>query len=133
MNDNDTNQSSTVHVIVNDQPLLHFDRSKPLAPKQAEYLDKLDNKFDAGIELQGEWLENPDLPQRARWMALALMEGILYQEDEKAAASLAWLATRLPDLKQVLAVVDEEGTRFELVFDREYQPRQVVDFHGLDS
>ncbi len=128
-----TNPSSTLFVIVNDEPQLQFDRSKPLNPKQAEYLEKLDRKFDAGIELQGEWLEQPDLGQRAQWMALAMMEGILYQEDEKAAASLAWLATRLPELKQVQAVVDEEGTRFELIFDREYQPRQVVRFDGLDS
>ncbi len=128
-----TTPSSTLFVIVNDEPQLQFDRSKPLGEKQAEYLEKLDRKFDAGIELQGEWLEQPDLGQRARWMALAMMEGILYQEDEKAAASLAWLATRLPELKQVQAVVDENGTRFELIFDREYQPRQVVHFDGLDS
>lgn len=125
--------NATLHVIVNDQPLLHFDRGKPLSDKQQEYLDKLDEKFDAGIELQGEWLEQPDLEQRARWMALAMMEGILYQEDEKAAASLAWLGTRLPDLKQVKAIVDENGARFDLIFDREYQPHQVVHFDGLDS
>ncbi len=129
----DSNTSPVLHVIVNDQPLLHFDRSKPLSEKQAEYLDKLDAKLDAGIELQGEWLEQPNIEQRARWMALAMMEGILYQEDEKAAASLAWLATRLPDLKQIQAVVDESGAQFELIFDREYQPRQVVQFDGLDS
>jgi len=126
-------ESPVLHVIVNDQPMLQFDRSRPLTAKQAEYLDKLDARFDAGIELQGEWLEQPNPEQRARWMALALMEGLLYQEDEKAAASLAWLATRLPELKQVQAVVDEQGTRFELIFDREYQPRQVVQFDGLDS
>jgi hypothetical protein len=61
------------------------------------------------------------------------MEGIMYQEDNKAAASMAWLATRLPDLKQLVAVVDEEGTQFELVFDREYQPQVVVKFDGLNS
>jgi hypothetical protein len=126
-------ESPVLHVIVNDQPMLQFDRGKPLSSKQAEYLDKLDARFDAGIELQGEWLEQPNPEQRARWMALALMEGLLYQEDEKAAASLAWLATRLPELKQIQAVVDEQGTRFELIFDREYQPRQVVQFDGLDS
>jgi hypothetical protein len=61
-----------------------------------------------------------------------MMEGILYQEDEKAAASLAWLGTRLPDPKQVKAIVDDNGTRFDLIFDRAYQPHQVVRFDGLD-
>jgi hypothetical protein len=30
-------------------------------------------------------------------------------------------------------VVDNEGTQFELVFDREYKPHQVVNFDGLNS
>lgn len=124
---------SKLAVVINDQLTLEFDRNKPLQPDQHAYLEKLDQKFDRGIELQGEFLAQPDLQQRARYMSLSLMEGIIYQEDSKAAVSLSWLATRLPDLKQVLAVVDQDGTQFELVFDREYQPRQVVDFDGLNS
>lgn len=120
-------------VVVNDQLILQYDRDRPLPGHQQSYLEKLDRKFDDGIELQGEFLPEPDLQQRARYMSLSLMEGIIYQEDALASASLAWLATRLPDLKQVVAVVDEAGTKFELVFDREYQPHQVVKFHGLDS
>lgn len=118
-------------VLVNDQLTLEYDRDKPLPEHQQTYLAKLDGKFDQGIELQGEFLPTPDLPQRAKYMALSLMEGIIYQEDAKAAVSLAWLATRLTDLKQVKAIVDEQGTHFDLIFDREYQPHQVVDFDGL--
>ena len=58
---------------------------------------------------------------------------VIYQEDAKAAVSLAWLATRLPELKQVKAIVDEQGTHFDLIFDREYQPHQVIHFDGLNS
>lgn len=123
---------SILAVVINDQLTLQFDRSKPLPENQQQYLDKLDNKFDKGIELQGEKIDKPDTQQRARYMSLSLMEGIMYQEDDKAAASMAWLATRLPDLKQVKAIVDENGTQFDLIFDREYEPHQVVNFDGLN-
>jgi len=124
---------SILAIVVNDQLTLQFDRDKPLLEQHQYYLDRLDAKFDQGIELQGEHLPNPDIEQRSKFMALSLMEGIMYQEDNKAAASMAWLATRLPDLKQLVAVVDKEGTQFELIFDREYQPQVEVNFDGLNS
>lgn len=122
---------STLVVVVNDQPMMQYDRSKALSDKKQYYLSTLDKKFDQGIELQSEKLDNPNMEQRAKFMALSLMEGIMYKEDDKAAASMSWLATRLPDLKQVKMFVDENGTHFELIFDREYQPHQVVEFDGL--
>lgn len=125
--------SQQLAVVVNDQLTLQYDRNKTLPEHQQGYLARLDQKFDQGIELQGEYYAEPDLEQRARYMALSLMEGIIYQEDAKAAVSLAWLATRLPELKQVKAIVDEQGTHFDLIFDREYQPHQVIHFDGLNS
>ena len=123
---------SVLAVVINDQLTLEYDRSKQLPDNQQQYLDKLDSKFSKGIELQGEQIDNPDIQQKARYMSLSLMEGIMYQEDDKAAVSMAWLATRLPDLKQVKAIVDDKGTQFDLIFDREYQPHQVVNFDGLN-
>ena len=118
-------------VLVNEQLTLQYNRTVELPDQQAAYLNKLDKKFDSGIELDGEKLDNPDIHQRAKFMALSMMEGIMYQEDSKAAASLAWLATRLPELKQVIATVNEEGTQFQLIFDKEYEPQQVIKFDGL--
>ena len=123
---------SILAVVINDQLTLQYDRSKELPEHQQQYLQRLDEKFSQGIELQGEKLDKPDIQQRARYMSLSLMEGIMYQEDDKAAVSMAWLATRLPDLKQIKAIVDDKGTQFDLIFDREYQPHQVVDFKGLN-
>jgi len=122
---------TTLVIVVNDQPMMQYDRDKELPEKQQYYLQTLDKKFDQGIELQSEKIDYPDMEQRAKFMALSLMEGIMYKEDNKAAASMSWLATRLPDLKQVKAIVDQDGTHFELVFDREYQPHQVVHFDGF--
>jgi hypothetical protein len=124
---------SILAIVVNDQLTLQFDRDKPLPDHHQQYLDRLDAKFDQGIELQGERIADPTIEQRSKFMALSLMEGIMYQEDDKAAASMAWLATRLPELKQVDAKVDVQGTQFELIFDREYKPQVVVNFDGLNS
>lgn len=121
---------SLLAILVNDQLTLQYDRTQPLPKHQQAYLKKLDQKFEQGIELQGETLDKPSLEQRTRYMSLSLMEGIIYQEDAKAAASMAWLATRLPDLKQVKVMVDEVGSHFELIFDREFQQHQVVTFDG---
>ena len=123
---------STLAIVINDQLTLQFDRSKELPENQQQYLNNLDDKFSQGLELQGEMIDNPNIEHKARYMALILMESIIYQEDDKAAVSMAWLATRLPDLKQVKAIVDDKGTQFELIFDREYQPHQVVNFDGLN-
>ena len=125
--------STDLVVVVNDQLMLQYDRSKELPEHQQQHLQKLDGKFDQGIELQGHFIAQPDIEQRAKYMALSLMEGIIYQEDAKAAVSLAWLATRLPDLKQVKAIVDDQGTHFDLIFDRAYQSHQVVQFDGLNG
>jgi hypothetical protein len=124
--------SSILAVVVNDQLTLKYERDKELPEHQQAYLDKLDAKFEQGIELDGEFVPQPVLEERARYMALSLMEGILYQEDARAAVSLAWLATRLPDLKQVKAHVDQDGTRFDLVFDEEYRYTAEVSFTGLN-
>lgn len=123
---------SVLAIVINDQLTLQFDRSKQLPENQQQYLDKLDDKFKQGIELQGEKIENPDIQQIARYMSLILMESIMYQEDDKAAVSMAWLATRLPDLKQVKAIVDDKGTQFDLISDSEYKPHKVVNFDGLN-
>jgi len=121
-------------VVVNDELMLSYDRSKELPDNQKDYLGKLDQRFSQGIILEDERIDNPNPQQCAQYMCLSLMEGIMYSEDNKAAASLAWLATRLPDLQQVVALVDENGTTFEMVFDREYQANQVkVEFSHLNA
>ncbi len=120
---------SMLAVVVNDQLMLEYNRDIPLDDNKLNYINSLDKKFDQGIELEGEKLSNPNVQQRAQFISLSLMEGIMYKDDKMASASLAWLALRLPDLKQVVAQVDHNGTKFELVFDREYKPHVDVQFN----
>lgn len=115
-------------VVVNQQLLLQFDPAVALPGSQMDYLSKLDTRFEQGVVIEGKQVDNPQLEDRARFIVTSMMEGIMYREEAQAAACLAWLGTRLPALKQVVAEVDEQGTRFELVFDRDYQPHVSVDF-----
>lgn len=119
---------SMLAVVVNEQLMLEYHRDIPLDENKQKYLTSLDSKFEKGIELEGEQVNNPTLQQRAQFISLSLMEGLMYKDDKMASVSLAWLALRLPDLKQVIAKVDHNGTKFELVFDREYKPHVNVDF-----
>ena len=120
---------SMLAVVVNDELMLEYHRDIPLDDNKHNYLNSLDAKFDKGIELDGEQLSNPNLQQRAQFISMSMMEGIMYKDEKMASVSLAWLALRMPDLKQVIAQVDHNGTKFELVFDREYVPHVSVDFN----
>jgi hypothetical protein len=49
-------------------------------------------------------------------------------DDALAAATCSYLATRLPDLKQVKAVMRDAEVTVNLVFDEPYVPQAVVRF-----
>lgn len=108
---------SLMQVHVNGQPQIDYDRSKPLSDKQQEYLAKMDEGMDAGISLGGEELKEPDLLQRAKFVAGYLSQALFDDNEQMIAASTAWLAIRLPDLKQVKIVQDGEQISIDLVFD----------------
>jgi hypothetical protein len=107
---------------------LEYDRNKALPDHQALYLDKVDQKMDAGILLGNESIQNPDLNQRAQFAAGNLAHAIKTDDEAIAAAMCSWLATRLPDLKQV-KIEDKDGeVSIELVFDEEYRKQVAVEF-----
>lgn len=114
---------SILAVVVNEQLVMEYHRSVELDDNRSRYLMTLDDKFDEGIELAGETIPRPSVYQRAQCITMSLLEGLMHKEEQITSASLAWLATRLPDLKQVVAVINPQGTNFELVFDREYRPK----------
>lgn len=119
---------SKLAVVVNEQLMYEYHRDVELAENKHNYLNSLDARFEKGVELEGKFLAHPTMEERAQYICKSLMEGIMYQDEKMASVSLCWLATRITDLKQIIAAVDEDGTKFELVFDREYQPAVSVEF-----
>ena len=124
--------SNLLAVLLNGIAQLEYDRDKPLPPHQAAYLEKMDAKMDGGILIDDTTIENPDINQRARFIAANLLGAMKSNDEEMAAALCTWLANRLPDLKQVK--MDEEGGRvsIDLVFDEEYGKQTAVSFSKLN-
>ncbi len=116
-----------MQVFVNGQSQIDYDRSKSLPEKQLEYLGKMDEEMDSGLELAGEKVDDPDLLQRAQFVAGYLAQALISENDAMIAASCAWLAIRLPDLKQVKIIQDEQQISIDLVFDENRVNQVKVD------
>ncbi|WP_297528444.1 hypothetical protein [Thiohalobacter sp.] len=108
---------------------LEYDRTRPLAPQQQAALEAMDRRMDGGIRLAGLEVPEPDPLQRARFVAEQLVAAIDTEQEALAAATLAWLANRLPELRQVAVRHSAAGRVIDLVFDRDHVPEQTVQFH----
>jgi len=116
-------------VVIDGQAVIEYDRRKPLPPHQQSFLDRMDRDMDSGIGLVGQQEASPDLLARARFVANSLLQALEAQNDSVAAATCAYLAVRLPELKQVRADKKQDGqTHIDLVFDQPHVPAQTVQF-----
>lgn len=120
--------SNLIAVLLNGVAQIEYDRSKPLPDYQGAYLDKMDRKMDAGLEIDGERIIKPDPGQRARFVASNLAHAIKTNNEAVASAMSTYLAARMSDLKQVQ--INEEGENFsiKLVFDKDYVKQHPVTF-----
>jgi len=121
--------ASSFVVLVNGESQVEYNRAKALPAKQLEYLDLMDNKMSNGISLNGTTIANPDVIQRAQFVAMQLIAAIMDSNDQLIAASCAYLANRLPDLKQLKV---DENYNFDLIFDEEYKNKVHVSFNAND-
>lgn len=115
-------QAGMIHVVVNDNPILEFDRSKPIPGQQRRYLDNMDQRMDQGIELDGAFIPEPDAMQRSYFVANSMVNALFKENYSLAIAMCTWLSLRIPDLQQVQAVGDiDSDMKVDLIFDRDYQ------------
>ena len=120
--------SEPLVVVLDGVSQVEYQRGVPLEPAQRDYLDRLDQRMDAGIELGGRRIEQPDALQRAQFIAQQLLDAVQAGNEAVAAATCAYLANRIPDLKQVRAVTRAGLLSFDLVFDKPYVKEVKVDF-----
>lgn len=120
-------------IVFNGEAQMHYDRGKPLPDHQRRFLDKMDAELQQGISINGQYVENPQLPQRAQFAALNLIQAIESNEEQKAAAMCAYLAVFLPDLKQVKAEQNAEGIFIDLVFDQDFVKEVKVQLTSLKN
>lgn len=119
----------TLVILIDGEPQVEYKRDVALSERQQAYLDRMDQEMDAGIQLGEEYLPRPDTRQRAQFVAMSLMRAFQENDEPRIAATTAWLAMRLPQLKQVRAETRPDGrVGIELVFDEPYRPQVKVDF-----
>jgi len=124
--------SNLFAVLLNGIAQIEYDRNKPLSDYQGTYLEKMDQKMsDEGITLGDTTIDDPDLGQRAQFVAANLAHAIKSDDEATCAAMTSWLATRLPDLKQVKLTEAEGEISIDLVFDEDYVQQIGVPFPKL--
>jgi len=116
-------------VLLNGIAQLEYDREKPLSEYQLTYLDKMDSKMAAGVEIGEDKITEPDENQRAQFVAANLYHAIKSEDEAMCSALCSYLATRLPELKQVKLDDNEGDVTIELVFDQAYGKQVPVSFY----
>lgn len=105
----------TIHF--NGEAVLQYDRNKPLTDRQADYLARMDDKMALGIMLGNEFVIDPDPLQCARFVAGQLSQALQNDNEQVIAATCAWLAVRVPELKQVRMTEQDDSLVIDLVVD----------------
>jgi len=123
------NSSSNFLIVqVNGSPALEYDRTKSLSSTQQKSLALIEEKLNLGLMLGNEQVMNPSLEQRIEFVSANLISAILKDEEVLAAASCAYIAQALPELKQIKALEKNGEISIELIFDREYRPEEKLNF-----
>jgi len=129
-----------LYVIINNEPILEFDRSKPVPGHQRQYLDNMDDRMDQGIQLGADFIKAPNALQRSQFVANSLVNALQNDQDGIASAMCTYLAKRMPDLQQIKCASKEGDSdkelSIELVFDRSFekaQQEQSIQFFKPDD
>ncbi|HEY5602172.1 MAG TPA: hypothetical protein VIM41_03610 [Gammaproteobacteria bacterium] len=120
--------SDIFSVVFNDNPELEFDRGKPLSERQLQFLEKMDQELNTQIVMGDEVILNPGLEEKAQFVAINLVNALTGSNDGVAAAMCSYLATRVPDLKQVIVNSNNGQVLINLIFDEDYTRQVNVQF-----
>lgn len=119
-------------VLLDDVAQLEYDRKVPLTEYQLAYLDSMNEKMAAGIDLAGESITDPDLSQKTQFVSANLLQAMQSGNEGMTSALCTWLAHHHPDLKQLRYTDDEGDISIELVYDEEYSKQVSVSFSDLN-
>ena len=121
-------------VIFNDVPQLEYDRTKPLPERQHQFLEKMDQELNSQIVMGEEVIQNPGVEEKAQFVAINLVNALKTSNDSVVAAMCSYLATRIPNLKQVKVNEDSNGkVLIDLVYDENYVRQVNVEFSGREG
>ena len=128
------NKNSLLLVVqINGSAVLEYNREKELSSAQLESLNLMEKKLSQGIELGNTKISSPSLEQKIEFVTANLISAVLTDKEMLAAASCAYLANTLPDLKQIKAIENDDEVSIELIFDREYQAEEKLNFTPIEK
>jgi hypothetical protein len=119
----------TLAILLNGIAQIEYDRNVPLDPKQADYLEVMDKKMDAGITVGEQHIQSPTADQKAEFVASNLYHAIRGDNEGMASAMSTYLAVRIADLKQVKLSDSNGDVAIELVYDEAYSGQVAVTFN----
>jgi hypothetical protein len=119
--------------VINGESKIEYDRSQVLPDNQLSYLDKMDQQMDSGIPQGQGNIFAPQIEQKAQFVANQLINAIQQDDEQLIAATMAYLAIRLPDLQQVVAEEKDGETNIKLIHDKPYVEAQAVQFVSPDK
>lgn len=109
--------NDTLTILVNAEAVVEYDRNRELLAQQRDYLSRMDDKMALGIMLGSDFIIDPDPLQRARFVASQLGQALQTDNEQLIAATCAWLAVRVPELKQVRITDQADDQVIDLVID----------------
>ena len=120
LNTSRSHMPETITVYINGNEVLKYEKPSRRTGIERRFLDEMDMDLDEGIHLNDEVIESPDKMQRASYVAMSLLYGIESENNEMVSIACAYLANRLPGLKQVRATEqgdDGENVTLDFIFD----------------
>ena len=120
--------SNMMAVLINEVAQLEYDRNKPLTDYQNTYLEKMDKQMDEGIQIDGQMIAAPEMNQKIQFVTANMLSAMKSDNEGMTSALCTYLATRLPDLKQVKITEQGDDVSIDLVFDEDYKGQVAVSF-----
>jgi len=103
-----------LEIILDDQSVLKYERRR-LPGLQRSALDRMDEDMQAGIRIDDQVITDPARQQCALFVVTQLHQAIGSERSNKAMLMCSWLATRLPDLRQILISTNNDRITCEFI------------------
>ncbi len=117
---NDKLELSPFVVTLNSEKVIEYFRDRPLSQKQQDDLTATDKKLNLGIDLAGEFIQQPTDQDKAIFMANIIVNALNSDDETTIAVACAFLATRYIHLKQLKITAHEGRISIELINDQLY-------------
>lgn len=102
-------------IFANDEIVYEYEKRAKPDERQIAFFDKMDGDMNRGIKIHGEFIPDPDIKQRATFVAMNLLKALKQENEAIIAASCAYLTHRLPALIEVRAMDQGKTVAIELV------------------